>query len=67
MADLVTRLLLNSSQFDNSIRQSTQQIQQFQTISRNITATVGKFAGILGVAMSATEIFDRAVNSSRET
>ena len=67
MADLVTRLLLNSSQFDNSIRQSTQQIQQFQAVGRNITATVGKFAGILGVAMSATEIFNRAVNSSRET
>lgn len=67
MADLVTRLLLNSSQFDNSIRQSTQQIQQFQAVGRNITATVGKFAGILGVAMGATEIFNRAVNSSRET
>lgn len=67
MADLVTRLLLNSSQFDNSIRQSTQQIQQFQAVGRNITATVGKFAGILGVAMSATEVFNMAVNSSRET
>lgn len=67
MADLVTRLLLNSSQFDNSIRQSTQQIQQFQAVGRNITATVGKFAGILGVAMGATEMFNRAVNSSRET
>lgn len=67
MADLVTRLLLNSSQFDNSIRQSTQQIQQFQAVGRNITATVGKFAGILGVAMGATEVFNRAVNSSRET
>ena len=32
MADLVTRLLLNSSQFDNNIRQSTQQVQQFQQV-----------------------------------
>lgn len=67
MADLVTRLLLNSSQFDNNIRQSTQQIQQFQAVGRNITSTIGKFAGVLGVAMSATEIFDKAVNSSRRT
>jgi hypothetical protein len=40
MADLVTRLLLNSSQFDNNIRQSTQQVQQFQQVGRNITGMV---------------------------
>lgn len=66
MADLVTRLLLNSSQFDNNIRQSTQQVQQFQQVGRNITATIGRFAGALGIAMTAGEAFNAAVNSSRE-
>ena len=66
MADLVTRLLLNSSQFDNNIRQSTQQVQQFQQVGRNITATIGRFAGVLGIAMTAGEAFNAAVNSSRE-
>lgn len=65
MADLVTRLLLNSSQFDNNIRQSTQQVQQFQQVGRNITATIGRFAGVLGVAMTAGEAFNKWVHSSQ--
>lgn len=65
MADLVTRLLLNSSQFDNNIRQSTQQVQQFQQVGRNITATIGRFAGVLGIAMTAGEAFNKVLNSSQ--
>lgn len=65
MADLVTRLLLNSSQFDNNIRQSTQQVQQFQQVGRNITATIGRFAGALGLAMTAGEAFNKVLNSSQ--
>lgn len=65
MADLVTRLLLNSSQFDNNIRRSTQQVQQFQQVGRNITATIGRFAGVLGIAMTAGEAFNKVLNSSQ--
>lgn len=65
MADLVTRLLLNSSQFDNNIRQSTQQVQQFQNTARNITGMIGKFAGALGLAMGAGEAFNKVLNSSQ--
>lgn len=65
MADLVTRLLLNSSQFDNNIRQSTQQVQQFQQVGRNITATIGRLAGALGLAMTAGEAFNKVLNSSQ--
>lgn len=67
MADLVTRLLLNSSQFDNNIRQSTQQVKQFQEVGKNITATIGKLAGALGLAMGAQEAFDRVIKSSQTT
>lgn len=65
MADLVTRLLLNSSQFDNNIRRSTQQVQQFHQVGRNITATIGRFAGVLGIAMTAGEAFNKVLNSSQ--
>lgn len=65
MADLVIRLLLNSSQFDNNIRRSTQQVQQFQQVGRNITATIGRFAGVLGIAMTAGEAFNKVLNSSQ--
>lgn len=66
MADLVTRLLLNSSQFDNNIRNSTQQVQQFQNTARTITSMIGKFAGALGVAYTAGEAFNKWVHSSQE-
>lgn len=65
MADLVTRLLLNSSQFDDNIKKSTQQVQQFQAAGKNITATIGKFAGALGVAMTVGEAFNKVLNSSQ--
>ena len=67
MADLVTRLLLNSSNFDNNIRKSSLQIQQFQKIGQSITATLGKFAGAIGVAMTAQEMLDRTIKSSQTT
>lgn len=64
MTDLVTRLLLNSTQFDNNIRSSAQQVQQFQNITRNVTSMVGKFAGALGLAMTANEAFNRTIAAS---
>ena len=67
MADLVTRLLLNSSNFDNNIRKSSQQIQQFQKTAQNVTATIGKFAGALGIAMGANEAFERVIRGSQTT
>lgn len=67
MADLVTRLLLNSSQFDNNIRNSTQQIQQFQNAGRALAGTITNFAGVLGIAVGAAEVFDTAINSNTLT
>lgn len=67
MADLVTRLLLNSSNFDNNIRKSSQQIQQFQKTAQNVTASIGKFAGALGIAMGANEAFERVIRGSQTT
>lgn len=63
MADLVTRLLLNSDQFDNNIKKSTQQTQKFQKTASNIAGAVSKFAGGIGLAVGAFETFNTAVNS----
>lgn len=67
MADLVTRLLLNSSNFDNNIKKSSLQIQQFQKIGHSITVTLGKFAGAIGVAMTAQEMLDKTIKGSQTT
>lgn len=70
--DLVTRLLLNSSQFDNNIQRSTGQIRSFQQAGRtagnalgSMTSMAMKFAGGIGIAMSAGEAFNKAINSTQ--
>lgn len=40
MADLVTRLLLDSSGFNNNIVKSSRQVQEFQQITGNIVGTI---------------------------
>lgn len=65
--DLVTRLLLNTSQFDNNIRSSTQQIQGFQSVGKSITSTIGKFAGVIGLSMGAMEAFNKTMNATQGT
>ena len=67
MADLVTRLLLNSSNFDNNIKKSSQQVQQFQQIGKGVASTLGKFAGVIGVAMTASEAFNKVMKGSQIT
>lgn len=65
MSDLVTRLLLNSSQFDNTIQKSTKEVAQFQKLSGTITGTIGKFAGAIGLAGGAMEGFNQMMNNSQ--
>jgi hypothetical protein len=65
--DLVTRLLLNTNQFDDNIRNSTRQVQQFQNVGQSITSTIGKFAGILGLGMGAMEAFNRTMEATQTT
>lgn len=70
--DLVTRLLLNSSQFDNNIRRSTQQVRQMQETSNRLSAgintigsTFAKIAAPIGLAMGGLEAFNKVMNSSQ--
>ena len=63
MADLVTRLLLNTSNFNNNIQASTKQMmamrKQADSINsgiRSVTGSIGKMAGVLGIATSATAL-----------
>lgn len=74
--DLVTRLLLNSTQFDNNLSKSARQVQNFQktsnTISKgvssafgSITSAAGKIAPQLGLAIGAFEGFNKVIKSSQ--
>ena len=66
MADLITRLLLNTQQFDNNLGKSTKQIQGFQQkiqgFSSGAVSAFTKFAGVLGVAYGATELLQKGLN-----
>lgn len=68
MADLITRLLLNTQQFDNNLGKSTKQIQGFQQkiqgFSSDAVSAFTKFAGVLGVAYGATELLQKGLNSN---
>lgn len=74
--DLVTRLLLNSNQFDNNLRNSARQVQNFQKMTsvaskgvtsgfNSIIGIAGKIAPQLGIAVGAFEVFNKTINSSQ--
>ena len=72
MADLVTRLLLNNTNFNNNIQASTKELMAFrrqaETVSSGlgaVTGTLGKMAGAFGVAMGAGEIFGKMLEQNQ--
>lgn len=74
MADLVTRLLLNNTQFDNNIVNSTKQLKRMQDNAGKVKegfssaiGTFGKFAGALGIAMGAGEALNKTLMSTQTT
>lgn len=67
MTDLVTRLLLNTNQFDDNIRNSTKQVQSFQDVGKSVTSVMGKFAGVIGLSMGAMEAFNKTMNATQTT
>lgn len=69
MANLMVRLLLNDSDFNNKIGKSKKQLQSYQNIGKQafggmVTALKG-FAGAAGVAFTAVEGFKKVIGSSQ--
>lgn len=71
MSDLITRLLLNTQQFDQNLGKSSQQIQGFQqkinTFSSGAVGAFTKFAGVVGLAMGGMEAFNKTIASTQTT
>lgn len=65
MADLVTRIILDNKQFNDNIQQSKKQLQTFTNFSDTLKGSIGKLAGGIGVAVTATEAFTKAMNSNK--
>ena len=68
MSDILTRLLLNTSDYDNKLRKAKGSTQEFGSmIGGKVAGMVGKFAAGIGVAMGGVEAFNKVINSSQET
>lgn len=68
MSDIVSRLLLDTKDYDSKLGKAKQSSNNFASdIGGKAAAAVGKFAAGLGVAMGAAEAFDRVIKSSQTT
>lgn len=68
MADLITRLLLNTQQFDNNLGKSSKQIQGFQkniqSISAGAAKALGPLGAVIGATMGAVELLNKGLNAN---
>ena len=66
MSDILTRLLLNTSDYDSKLKKAKGSTQDFgATIGGKVAGMVGKFAAGIGVAMGGVEAFNRVIQSSQ--
>lgn len=71
MADIITRLLLKTNDFDANLEKSKGSVNRFQGGISNMAKTAGagivKFAGTIGIATGAYEGLMKTINSSQTT
>lgn len=65
MSDAIVRLLLNTQGFDGNLKKSKNEISRFSDFLAGAGGVFTKFAGGLGVAMTAGEAFNKTLQSSQ--
>lgn len=69
MSEIVTRLLLNTKDFDANLSKSKRGVKDYEggitSFAKTAGAGIAKFAAGLGVAMGAGEAFNRVLHSSQ--
>lgn len=69
MADIITRLLLKTNDFDANLNKAKGSVNQFQGGIANMAKTAGagimKFAGTIGIAVGAYEGLNKVISSSQ--
>lgn len=66
MSDILTRLLLNTGDYDKKLAKAKKSIGNFASeIGGKVAGMVGKFAAGIGVAMGGVEAFNKVVSSSQ--
>lgn len=68
MSDILTRLLLDTKDYDSKLKKAKGSSQDFaSSIGTKAAAAVGKFAAGIGIAMGGVEAFNKMMNSSQTT
>lgn len=71
MADILTRLLLDTKGFDANLTKSKQSVNDYQSsitgMAKSAGAGILKFAGAIGVAVGGMEAFGKTINSTQTT
>lgn len=66
MSDILTRLLLNTSDYDSKLKKAKGSTQNFASqIGSKAVAAVGKFVAGVGIAMGGVEAFNKVMQSSQ--
>lgn len=65
MSDAIVRLLLKTNDFDSNLKKSKNEISSFSSFMSGAGGVVAKFAGGLGLAMTAGEAFNKVLQSSQ--
>ncbi len=65
MADLVTRILLDDKQFNDNIQKSKKQVKDFEKGTDVLRTGMLRFAGAMGVAVSAGAVFQKVIAGSQ--
>lgn len=66
MSDILTRLLLNTGDYDSKLAKAKRSSNDFASdLGGKVAGMVGKFAAGIGLAMGATEAFNKVMNSSQ--
>lgn len=73
MANLITRLIMDASQYNGGLQKAQKGIDKFidknttlSSVMTNAKGAITKMAGALGLAVGAAEVFNRVLNSSQE-
>lgn len=67
MSNAIVRLLLNTADYDRNIKKTQAQMQAFKGKVSQMAGGMMKFAGTIGVAVSAGEAFNKIMRGSQTT
>ena len=66
MSDILTRLLLNTSDYDSKLKKAKGSVNGFASdIQGKLVSAAGKMAAGIGIAMGGVEAFNKVIQSSQ--